>query len=171
MKNKKAFTLLELLVVVLIVGILASIALPQYRKVKDKAKYSTIMPIVKALGESMERYYMVHDSFPSTILDLDISLESTNIQTDSEGKERIFFDWGFCFLGRSNQASCVLEKEKTALSYAPLSKAHKCYSMDKNKNSRPYKFCANLPNSRLDIQNGTCRWVSGGIDCSSFFIN
>ena len=40
MRNKKGFTLLELLVVVLIIGILASIALPQYTKAVEKAKLS-----------------------------------------------------------------------------------------------------------------------------------
>ena len=36
-RNKKAFTLLELLMVVIIIGILATIAMPQYEKFKEKA--------------------------------------------------------------------------------------------------------------------------------------
>ena len=156
-EEQKGFTLLELLVVVLIIGILAAIALPQYQKAKYKAKYSTVMPIVKAGGEAMERYYMTHDSYPLRISDVDISLESTNIQ-DDDGHDKIFFDWGFCYLGWVNQFVCDLEKELIGFAYFPDTKQYKCYALDANPNSRPYKFCASLPNSELTTASGNCRW-------------
>ena len=72
--NKKGFTLLELLVVVVIIGILAAIALPQYKVAAGKAKFATLKNITKSLKESVERYYLVHSSYPKHFNELDIDL-------------------------------------------------------------------------------------------------
>jgi prepilin-type N-terminal cleavage/methylation domain-containing protein len=52
----KGFTLIELLVVVLIIGILASIALPQYELVVEKARASEAMVNVRAILDAMQRH-------------------------------------------------------------------------------------------------------------------
>ncbi len=72
----KGFTLIELLVVVLIIGILAAIALPQYRKVTERAKMAETVTILKAIGDAQQRFYMVNNRYllctELNLLDIDL---------------------------------------------------------------------------------------------------
>ena len=71
---KRAFTLVELLVVVLIIGILAAIALPQYEAAVLKSRLATTMSGVKSLAQAAEVYYLANGEYtPDDVNDLDIS--------------------------------------------------------------------------------------------------
>lgn len=60
MKDNKGFTLLELLVVVLIIGILASIALPQYQMAVGRSKLAELKTRAKAIAEAGHMYVLEH---------------------------------------------------------------------------------------------------------------
>ncbi len=76
---KKAFTLIELLVVVLIIGILAAVAVPQYQVAVMKARISGVIPLVRALAEAEEVYYLANGEYTASLDKLDIEMpQGTN---------------------------------------------------------------------------------------------
>ena len=80
--SKHGFTFLELLVVVLIIGILASIALPQYHMAVGKAKFSELKTLTKSFQQAAQRYYLINNTYQginghiNEVLDIELPAES-----------------------------------------------------------------------------------------------
>ena len=72
--TKRGFTLIELLVVVLIIGILSSVALPQYTKAVEKSRATQGMVLVNSLVTAQKVYYMANGKYAAGFDELDIDL-------------------------------------------------------------------------------------------------
>ena len=87
--NNFGFTLIELLAAVLIIAILTSIALPQYRRSVQRAEAMEAMVNIKALFDSAKRYRSANSAAPAKLNGLDISFfdaDDDNSSTFHMGK-------------------------------------------------------------------------------------
>ena len=68
MKAKKGFTLVEILIVVVILGILAAIVIPQFTDASTEAKEASLKSTLQTVRSQIELYKVHHnDALPGTV--------------------------------------------------------------------------------------------------------
>lgn len=117
MKNlSRGFTLIEVLVVVLIIGILTSVALPQYRKAVVKTRVMKLLPLIRAIDSAEQVYYSTYMQYTGKFADLDISMPGGG-SVNTEGTRIDYSDF-VCYMsgnaGRTELSVYCNSKDSSA---------------------------------------------------------
>ncbi|MDD2699148.1 MAG: type II secretion system major pseudopilin GspG [Arcobacteraceae bacterium] len=92
--SKKAFTLMELMVVIIILGLLASFVLPSLTGKSDEAKVKITCIEMKNIAQAIKMYKIDNSSYPSTSEGLNILIEKKYFEDGKLPKD----SWGNPFI-------------------------------------------------------------------------
>jgi general secretion pathway protein G len=86
-ERKSGFTLVELLIVVIILGILAAVVIPQFSTASAESKEAALMTDLAALRNAIELYYVQHkEKYPGSTAGTWAEFEThLTTQTDADG--------------------------------------------------------------------------------------
>ena len=80
LKNKKGFSMIELMVVVAIIGVLAAIGIPQYSKFQAKARQSEAKLSLAALFTAEESFRQEWNQFSVSLVNVGFSVQGSRLR-------------------------------------------------------------------------------------------
>ena len=87
-KLQKGFTLVELVIVIVIVGILSIVAVPIYRGYVEKARFTEAISNLRAIADANTMYFMENGTWCSDIRELPVQLEGELVEIDNAWRIR-----------------------------------------------------------------------------------
>lgn len=88
-KEEKGFTLVELLVVIVILGVLAGIGIPTYRGFIDRSYEAATLAELQAVSMAIKYYFMEHGEGSFDLSELGTYLDDADIVDDGEGGKKV----------------------------------------------------------------------------------
>jgi len=77
MRRERGFTLLELMIAVIIVGVLASIALPSYQNSIIKGNRASAQSFLMDIAQKEQQYLLDNRAYTATLSDLGLAIPDT----------------------------------------------------------------------------------------------
>jgi type IV pilus assembly protein PilA len=74
--NRKGFTLIELMIVVVIIGILAALAIPRFMQATTKSKQSEAKQILKQIYTMERAYRQEHGEYCLNLTDIGVEIQA-----------------------------------------------------------------------------------------------
>ena len=89
--NEKGFTLIELIVVIAVLGMIASIAIPKVGNITSRAREQADASNIQILQSAVERYNAEHGEYPDSKDDLEEYVNEFPVQKDVSGSTPKYF--------------------------------------------------------------------------------
>ncbi|HEX9581389.1 MAG TPA: prepilin-type N-terminal cleavage/methylation domain-containing protein [Gemmatimonadales bacterium] len=110
------FTLIELLIVVVIIGILASIAIPKFANTKEKAYIASMKADLRNLVSAQEGYLADNLTYAGVLTDLDVNESAGITLTITSGTPSW---WGATAWHNGTTVTCAIYYGSSATPVAP----------------------------------------------------
>ena len=83
LSNRSGFTLLEVIIVIIIIGVLASLALPRFFSTVEYSRGTEAMQAITTIRQSMERCYLMRSAYTGCNAFTALDIENPNTTPNS----------------------------------------------------------------------------------------
>ena len=110
-RNQRGFTLVELMIVVIIVGILAAVAIPMYQGATERAKASEAVAALGTIRGAMRVYFAEHGTYDiaGNVIDTQVTAPGVLDVTDTDLLGRYFSTECYTFSTEPGAATFDIE--------------------------------------------------------------
>ena len=123
--RRQGFTLVELLLVTVILGILASIAIPRFTAIRERAFISSMRADLRNLANLQAVYYNDHYSYSSNATSLG-HYPSEGVTLDIPEADNVGWSASAVHAGAPNQACAIFHGDATPVAPATVVSSVQC---------------------------------------------
>jgi len=168
---RKGFTLIELLVVVLIMGILASVAMPMYFKSVEKSRVSEVVSFLRTYMDAQDRYWMKTGRYVGYYMDVTrlLDIEAPFIRGTEAGSKTSDAGSTTYFFIRALSPSYIDFERKTEVPFYGKYKIRVLF----DNTSSPYRIknVVGFPSSGVNFDGLLSSFESFSLNCSGRICN
>jgi len=145
--KRKGFTLIELMIVILIIGILTTMAVPMYRKTIETSKATDALSILNAIANANRMYNLDTGNYTNGEVNSSHVLVQNKYMADHPWAS---YQWKFCACNTNNCGGCGggcsgIGRVACAYNNSPLGSPYSTWRYEIAANGTCYQYGTQVP--------------------------